>query len=151
MNEIFGLIFLLQRRLELVSDKHFEKSAITTKQWFVLAVIEKLFTDKSPTIRQVAQQMNMSHQNIKAIAINLEKKGFIKLVPDIKDKRATRLAVTAKSKRFWKRREEKDKQQMAELFGCFNKNELSTLNLLIKKLIEQCQIAEDKHKARVKR
>ncbi len=52
--------------------------------------------------------MGTSHQNAKQIAIKLEKKEFLVVNKDIKDKRVLRLTPTDKIREYVKLREDKD-------------------------------------------
>jgi DNA-binding MarR family transcriptional regulator len=133
MSEIFGEIFQLERKLESLLDKVLAPYNLTTKQWLVLAVIENLFQRK-PSIKEVARQLNTSHQNIKAIALNLEQRGFVTLESDPSDKRVTRLATTLQSKEFWQKREIGDKAYIAALFQYLTSQETLLLQQLLRKL-----------------
>jgi len=135
MGEIFGLGFLLERKLESTFDKVLEPYNLTVKQWLVLAVIENAFKE-SPSIQEVARELNTSHQNIKAIALNLERRGFIMLAADSRDRRVTRIATTKKSKEFWQTREDEDKRLIAELFKYLTNEEVVTLHQLLGQLIQ---------------
>lgn len=135
MGEIFGLAFLLERKLEYTFDKVLAPHNLTIKQWLVLVVIEKMHAEK-PSIQEVARQLNTSHQNIKAIALNLEKRGFVTLETDPRDKRVTRLATTPQCKEFWHKRASKHKVLIAELFTHLTSHETVILHQLLDKLIQ---------------
>ncbi len=135
IKESFGLIFLLERRLEYMFDKVLESDNLTAKQFLVLATIVNTYREK-PSIQEVAKQLLTSHQNVKAIALNLQKQGFVTLEKDRKDKRVTRLTVTPKSKAFWQKREAEDKSLLHELFKHLSDQEVSILHQSLIKLFK---------------
>lgn len=132
---IFGSLFLLSNRLQVIIDRDFAKYNITTKQWFLMAVIEKLKGD-SPTLKEVAKFMGSSHQNVKQLALKLEKNGFMKLEKDQNDKRVTRLSLTEKSSKFWEGRREIDIKFFKKLFKSFNESEIDCLYRGLEKLYQ---------------
>lgn len=134
MSEIFGLAFLLERKLEYAFDKVLAPHNLTVKQWFVLAAIETLF-ETPPSIQEVARRLSTSHQNIKAIASNLERRGFVTLEGDPADKRITRLKTTAQSKSFWEQRESEDRALIARLFRYLTDDEIATMSDLMGRLL----------------
>jgi len=136
ISESVGIIFLLERRLAYLFDQVFAESNLTAKQWLVLAAVEKLCAEE-PAIQEVARQLSTSHQNIKAIALNLEKRGFITLYKDEQDKRVTRMAITEQCKTFWADRGDQDQAIFAELFQDFNDQEKVILHSALLKLLKR--------------
>ena len=51
----------------------------------------------SPTIKELAEIMGSSHQNVKQILNKLEDKGYVKTVLDEQDKRKQRIVITEKA------------------------------------------------------
>lgn len=133
-----GLIFLLQRRLTFIFDKMLAPSELTTKQWLVLATVNKLPQER-PSIQKVAKELSTSHQNIKAVALHLEKKGFLRLVKDPNDRRVTRLAVAQKSNDFWRIREAEHKELLMELFKTMTEGEKIILRKKLNKLLKRTE------------
>lgn len=145
-----GLIFLLERRLEYLFDKVLEPHNLTTKQWLLLSVVDKS-EGGQPSLQEVARQLNTSHQNVKAIAVNLEKRGFLTMQKDAVDKRVTRLAVTPISDSFWQLREATDTEMFNKIFKHLTADEIKMLSPLLFKLLygiqeltDQITIAADK-------
>ena len=81
-------------------------SGITSQQAAMLQLIEA--QAEAPTISFVAQAMGMTHQNVKQIALALQRKGFIVIATDAVDRRVRRLQLTAHHHRFWKERNPSD-------------------------------------------
>ncbi|MFX0108299.1 MAG: MarR family winged helix-turn-helix transcriptional regulator [Candidatus Hodarchaeota archaeon] len=135
MADSFGYLFILSRRFEYITDKILRKDGLTTKQLLVLIGIGHGFADP-PSVSQVAELLSTSHQNVKAIANNLEKQGFVKMVRDEKDKRKWLLTLTPKNQEYWDSRFPEHSAAMFSLFKCLNPNEVQQLHRLILKLIE---------------
>ncbi len=135
ISKSIGLIFLLERRLEYLFDKVLAASNLTAKQWLLLAAIEKS-PDENLSIQDVAKRLSTSHQNIKAIALNLEKRGFVSLFKDKEDKRVTRLAITPKCTLFWQDREGQDEDLLLEIFKDLDDKEISALKKGLIKLLK---------------
>ncbi|MGE5380369.1 MAG: MarR family transcriptional regulator [Methylocystaceae bacterium] len=138
-----GLLFLLERRLEYLFDKVLLPHNLTAKQWLLLSVVEKTGNER-PSLQEVARQLNTSHQNVKAIALNLEKRGFLALEKDADDKRVTRLRVTQLSKDFWQEREEQDNLMFLQIFQYLTAAETKTLAPLLFKLLYGVQEMTDR-------
>ena len=58
------------------------------------------FPGRSPSLSEAAAAYGSSRQNVKQIALGLETRGYLRLVPDPADGRTTRLALTDKVGRF---------------------------------------------------
>lgn len=127
---IFGNIFLMANRLQKLIDRDFKEYNITAKQWFLLASIGE-FNGQAPSIKQVADLMGSSHQNIKQLALKLESNGYINMIRDPRDKRVLRLSLTQKNSEFWKDREKEDMLFFNKLFGDFSDDEVEKLEALI--------------------
>jgi DNA-binding MarR family transcriptional regulator len=131
--ELFGAIFLLERRWEYIGDQELRDSDLTTKQWAMLATIGKGF-DHSPSLQEVAAALNTSHQNAKAIALKLERRGLLRIEQDARDRRVRRLQLTEANHRFWRSRASRDQAFISELFEGLTQRELASLHRLTSKL-----------------
>ena len=132
--DLYGSIFLLSQRLKYLTDKELKKDQLTTKQFLTIAAIEKLF-DYPPSINEVAEVLSTSHQNIKQIANQLEKKGFILIERDEKDRRRLRLKVTEKNRRYWDFRAEESEKFVLSLFSSLDEDEIHRFHSLVTKLL----------------
>ncbi|HEY9855293.1 MAG TPA: hypothetical protein V6D05_06110 [Stenomitos sp.] len=92
--ELFGSLFLLTQHLARRADAAMEPLGLTTKQWLLLAILVKRFAGQTPTLTEAALWYGSSRQNVKQIALQLESRGFLRLVTDPKDKRVLRLQLT---------------------------------------------------------
>ena len=110
---IFGSIFTLANRLQILGDK-FDKN-ITIKQWLLLAGIST-YTEYAPTLSEVAILIGNSRQNVKKMALILEREGFLSLVKDSHDARILRLSLTKKCTDYFDNREHKEQVFLDTLF-----------------------------------
>jgi len=92
--ELFGSLFVLTQHLTRRTDAALETLGLTTRQWLLLAVLGKAFPDRSASLSEAGERYGSSRQNVKQIALGLQARGFLRLVPDAHDGRTTRLQVT---------------------------------------------------------
>jgi len=131
---LFGSIFVVSNRMDTLLQREFNRFDITTKQWFLSAIIENLF-DKPPTMKEAAKEMGSSHQNVKQVALKLEQKGLLILGKDKKDARVTRLKLTENSYDFWKKIRG-DREVFTEaLFKDIDKEELAAARRVMQKML----------------
>jgi DNA-binding MarR family transcriptional regulator len=115
MKFIFGSIFILAQKWQYLGDWELSADRLTTKQWLLLATIESFF-QSPPTLSEITAAFGTSRQNVKQIALNLEKRGFLEIKPDENDRRVLRFRVTQKSRDFWNRRANRDMEYISRLF-----------------------------------
>ena len=96
---VFGSILIVSNMIDTLLDRELKEYGLTAKQWFMTVVIENTF-DSPPTIKDVARAMGSSHQNVKQIALKLQKNGLLALEKDKRDARVTRLRLTDQSQAF---------------------------------------------------
>lgn len=132
--ELFGMIFMLAQRWQYIGDEELKDSGITTKQWFLLVTLHAVF-DTPPKLQELSSAMGSSRQNVKQLAMNLKKRGFIEIFQDAKDKRVQRFKLTPKNQKFWDTREESDQRFIAALFGKLSSEKIATTHATIKELL----------------
>lgn len=131
---LFGSIFIVSNRMDTLLQREFNRFDITTKQWFLSVIIDNLF-DNPPTMKEVANEMGSSHQNVKQVALKLEQKGLLVLEKDKKDARTTRLKLTENSYDFWKMIKEEGAVFTETLFKDIGKGELAITRRVINKML----------------
>lgn len=125
-NTAFGYLFSLAQRWQTLGDQFLAQWQLTTKQWLLLATLE-LGLDGSATLGEAAQAYGSSHQNVKRIARNLERSGFLRLFKDPGDRRILRLEMTEKNHRFWKEHEQETQRYINQLFETLSNNDIQNL------------------------
>ncbi len=135
---IFGSIFLVANKLQVLGDQYFAESDMTMKQWLLTVMIVQ-FHDEPPTLSQVAELMGSSRQNVKQIALKLEKKGFLNIDKDEEDARILRLRLTEKSYSFWNNRVDRDEEFLQELFKGITEEEIQSMHNGLEKLFRKVE------------
>lgn len=130
---IVGSLFLLTNRLQTAMDKEYAIRGTTTKQWFLMAVLAKLFPTP-PKLSEVAVYMGSSYQNVKQLALKLEKNGILTLDRDPKDKRVLRLTLTPYFFEFWEGQESKEFELLETLFEKFDPKEIADFMTYIERV-----------------
>lgn len=92
--ELFGTLFVLGQHLTRHTDEALAGYGVTSRQWLLLAVLVRALPGDEPTLTQAAEVYGTSRQNVKQIALQLERRGLVELVPDPGDRRATRIRAT---------------------------------------------------------
>ncbi|MEA5059010.1 hypothetical protein SDC9_171200 [bioreactor metagenome] len=136
---IFGTIFTLSNKLQLLGDKIDAK--LTVKQWFLLAGVLHCDMD-APTLSEVAARIGSSRQNIKKMALILERQGFVLMEKDAFDARMLRIRLTDACKAHLKQREQVELRFMQELFSNFAVKDLLPLCGGLKKLESNVKMME---------
>lgn len=133
--DLYGKIFLLARRLEYIVDKELARDNLTTKQFLMIAVIEKVF-DEPPAINEVADALGSTHQNVKQMANQLERRGFLRIERDRRDRRVLRLNVTEKNRAYWDSRAEDHERFIMEIFSDLDEDGVRSLHSETMKLLD---------------
>jgi len=132
--DIFGSIFLLNQKLQYITDNELGKHDLTTKQFLVLAAVDTAF-DHPPTLNEVAMVLSTSHQNVKQLAKQLEKKGFMELEKDPSDRRKLLMRTTQKNRSFWDAHAKDNMDFFRKLFGELSEEEIEQTYALLSKLM----------------
>jgi DNA-binding MarR family transcriptional regulator len=105
--EAFGSLFVIMAHLSRRADRELADLGLTTRQWLLLAVLTNALPGSRPSLSEAAEKYGSSRQNVKQVALGLEARGFVRLVPDPADARTTRIELTDKVRVF-------DEPQMLE-------------------------------------
>ena len=87
---LIGLLSAFENRFQAMADNAIK--VISWKQFFAVICIN--MCKEKPTVKELAEIMGSSHQNVKQILLKLEKKGFVQITTDEKDKRKQRIELT---------------------------------------------------------
>ena len=109
---LLGLISAFENRYQAKADKFFEE--ISWKQFFAIICIN--LCKEKPTINELAEIIGSSHQNVKQILLKLEKKGFVNIVTDEKDKRKQRIELTKYCQEFCEKNQETSSHIIKKMF-----------------------------------
>jgi DNA-binding MarR family transcriptional regulator len=92
--ELFGSLFVIVQHLTRRLDEALQPLGLTSRQWLLLAVMQRWFGDRSPSLTEAAARYGTSRQNVKQVALGLQRQGYLRLVVDPLDRRTTRLVTT---------------------------------------------------------
>ena len=125
---LIGLLSAFENRFQAVADSTMKE--ISWKQFFVLICIN--MCKEKPTVKELAEIMGSSHQNVKQILLKLEKKGFVSITADESDKRKLRIELTEYCKEFCAKNDEMAMNIMRKMFeGVSNEQLQVTIQTII--------------------
>ena len=127
----FRLILYLGQRLRYLADRRLRGQGLTSQQGFLLTVVRMR---RRPTLGEVAASMSTTHQNVKQIAVALERKGMVRFVADEGDARIRRLAPTEAGERGWEDRNAGDFAAIADWFAGLSADEQRQMAELLARL-----------------
>jgi len=137
--EIFGMLFKVSNGLQVYLDRILSRDKLTAKQMFLMIVIST-FGQEYPSLKQVALKSSSSYQNVKQLAIKLEKESYLEILIDDHDKRKRRLKLTDKAADYWQKRDSQDQEHMTNLFSGCSDEDLNACQKVI------CQLSENLEK-----
>ena len=118
---LFSGVFVQENRLHAILDRNL--NGITTKQWLLLVVSSSL--PNPPDLTTLGKILGCSRQNIKKLALSLEKEGFIKLTPSLSDKRSLWVSILDKGKTIIEDSKEMEDKVYGSLFRDFSEDDIS--------------------------
>jgi DNA-binding MarR family transcriptional regulator len=133
----FGRAFLVASHLTRLTDAGLADWDLTTRQWLLLAVLAQGFDGRAPSLSEAAALYGSSRQNVKQIALGLEARGWLRLVPDEHDARTTRLVATEQVRRFDEPEGvERGRAVMDAAFAGLKPDEVATIASLLGRWLE---------------
>lgn len=125
---LIGLLSAFDNRFQAMADSMMEE--ISWKQFFAIICIN-MYNGK-PTVKELAEIMGSSHQNVKQILIKLEKKGFVSIATDQTDKRKQRIELTEYCREFCKKNDATATEIMERMFIGISEEQLqATIKTII--------------------
>lgn len=128
MQAIFSSIFVLQNRMQTAGEKL--QTQISMKQWLLLVMTA--CCPEPRTLTNVGNFIGCSRQNIKKLALALEKKGFVRLLSG--GNNSVCIELTDKVDQYAEEMGERHLQSLKLLFLDFNEVEIEQLFRLYVKL-----------------
>lgn len=95
---------------------------ISWKQFFAIICID--MCKSSPTVKELAEIMGSSHQNVKQMLLKLEKKGFVTIAVDVKNRRKQRIELTEYCREFCARNDEASTIIIKKMFEGISEQQL---------------------------
>lgn len=125
---LFCSLFIQQNRMQTACEK--VQTDISMKQWLLLAMLEQCPAPK--TLTNVGKLMGCSRQNVKKLALALEKKGYLTL--SLGPGNSLLLNPTEKVTAYSQEMDERRSNVLKLLFSQFTQEEIAQLYPLHRKL-----------------
>ena len=117
---LIGLLSAFENRFQAVADSSMKE--ISWKQFFAIICVD--MCKEQPTVKELAEIMGCSHQNTKQILLKLEKKGFVIIKVDEKDKRKQRIEITDYCREFCAKNNDMSISIMKRMFEGVSEDQL---------------------------
>ena len=117
---LLGLLSAFENRFQAVADNAMQE--ISWKQFFAVICIN--LCKEKPTVKELSEIMGSSHQNVKQILLKLEKKGFVHIAVDEKDKRKQRIELTDYCREFCAKNEGMTNLAIGKMFEGVSQEQL---------------------------
>ena len=134
---VFGSIFLLANKLQLLGDKVTDD--ITLKQWFLLNILQQM-KNQSPNYNDIAEAVGTSRQNVSKMIAILEKKGMVQLGPSKADRRAVYVTLTPKTYDYFLSKENAGNQLLDRLYSGISRQEIEQAAILLGTMLRNVEI-----------
>lgn len=136
---LLGLLSAFENRFQAVADSTMKE--VSWKQFF--AVICVNMCKENPTVKELAEIMGSSHQNVKQILLKLEKKGFVTITVDENDKRKQRIELTDYCREFCTKNDEMTMSIMKKMFTGISEEQLKVTIQTIIQIEENLKVIRD--------
>ena len=117
---LLGLLSAFENRFQAVADNAMQE--ISWKQFFAVICIN--LCKEKPTVKELSEIMGSSHQNVKQILLKLEKKGFVCIAVDEKDKRKQRIELTDYCREFCAKNDAMSAMAIGKMFEGISQEQL---------------------------
>jgi DNA-binding MarR family transcriptional regulator len=97
-NRLFFRLFQVGNTLDRQTRKEL---GITTVQWAVLGALSRPQAKRGMSFSELAEYLVVSRQNLDGVLKRLERDTHVQRITDAADRRARRVVLTAKGRRFW--------------------------------------------------
>ena len=141
MATIFASIFILANKLQTLGDKVVDYMSM--KQWLLIAAITKS-GKASLNISELAETIGTSYQNVKKMAVILEKQGFLSIDKNPSDAREVLISLTELCEEYFSRREDIEREFLLSIFGGIDEKTISNLYNGILRLHENIKLFDKK-------
>lgn len=140
---IFEQIPALDRKWQYLMGRRLRGSDMTFRQYELLHQIHHFFS-YPPTIKELSERMETSHQNIKQLISVLNKRNYVSMIKDSHDGRMIRIEITEEGEETLRTNARRFGKVLYDIFLDFDEEEVGKIfDLLIRienktdKLIEK--------------
>lgn len=137
---LFSTLFIAENRLQTIFDNTIPE--LSLKQFMLLTMVRQ--SKDHPTFTQLGRLLGCSRQNIKKLALALEKKGFVTIAPCRQDARASSIYPTSKLNDYFENVFTTYQEDLRFLFEVYSEEEIAQLFRLMMKLYKGIENLESK-------
>ena len=127
----FRLLTFASQRLRYLLDQELAKDGLTSQQGFLLTLARAM---PRPSMSDLAAAMSTTHQNVKQMALALERKGMLRIVTDENDGRVRRIELSEEGAMGWRDRDREDFAVIGRWFSALSTDEQAQLAGLLARL-----------------
>ncbi|MEX3910553.1 MarR family winged helix-turn-helix transcriptional regulator [Bacillus paralicheniformis] len=131
MQQSYATLFSVVNKVQTRGDEYME--ILTSRQHMALIAIAHLPTETA-TLTNISKKLGTTKQTANKLMTGLIKKGYVKSVPNQKDKRSINIEMTAEGKKVLVDCSERSVYFLADLFHRFTAEEVATFWRLLQKL-----------------
>jgi len=132
MYMIIQHLFISALKLEQLMNRDLIKDGLTVTQFHLLWVVGQF--ENAPSIKEVAKELATSHQNVKQMALNLQRKGFLRMEKDDLDRRVLRIRLTQANDNYWKMKAQDHDRSVRNIFSDLSDEDLTMTWRIMEKL-----------------
>ncbi len=120
---LFRLLVVVGSDLRTRMDRTLASAGVTTQQAALLTIVLGLAAP--PSFGEAAEALGCTHQNVKQIALALERKGLLRIEVDAGDGRVRRLVPTARAREPFADRDDSDRATVVSWFAMLSDAEVA--------------------------
>ncbi|GBF35607.1 transcriptional regulator [Desulfocucumis palustris] len=124
-------LFSVTNKLQMQGDKYLQD--LTLRQMLAVPAIIHA-PDGNATINHIARKLGTTKQSAKQIVDAMEKKKYLSIAPNERDKRAVNVTITSEGEQAFRACSERVDEFLADIFHDFTTEDLETLWTLLQKL-----------------
>lgn len=144
--EAFSIIFQLGNKLQTFLDRHLIQDNITTKQFLMMIVLGS-FENGIANFKDLSNRFGTSYQNVKQIALKLEKNEFVTISSSKTDLRAKEVKMNEKANKYWEKRNKMDDKRIEQMFENISEENLICFKETVETLLQNLKKMENKNYA----
>lgn len=133
---LYGALSVLDNRLQACENDSYPD--MTMKQHFLMVSVN-IFKDGFPTLKEASELIGCSYQNVKRLANQLVKKGYLHIFADTDDKRKLRLVPSEKFHELSSEKNRVAEQFMIRLYQNISPEELHITLKTIQQMIKNIE------------
>lgn len=141
--ESFAVIFQLGNKLQTFLDRHLKQDNITAKQFFMMIILGS-FENGIANYKDLSERFGTSYQNVKQIALKLEKNGYVTIKSSKNDLRAKEVGMTKRANEYWIKRNKIDDERIEQMFENISEEHLVSFKNTLEILLNNLKKMEEK-------